>query len=271
MKRFKIVGIILLIASLAFSSVGCGGVDKEEVSKGEIISSEKPSDKPSENGGEASEKPSDKPSDKPSEEPSETTDKKLDLGKNEGDTYKNDYFGLSVKLPKDWKVSSDEEKKQVLDMGKQVVAGDDKTKQAQVELAEKKSVYLLMLSKVVKTDIALGSDYKFDSGNFMVMAEKLSFLQGINKGSDYLDYVKKGLQDMKTQMPYKLDKPIYSEKIGGKEFAVLDAVLDNEGFKLTQKYYAYVMKGYALVFISTSTSEENSKIIQDMLDSVKFE
>lgn len=269
MKRFKIAGIILIIASLAFSSVGCGGIDKEEVGKGEIISSEKPSDKPSENGGEASEKPSDKPSDKPSEkpseEPSEKTDKKLDLGKNEGDTYKNDFFGLSVKLPKGWKVSSDEEKKQIINMGKKVVAGDDKAKQAEVEVAEAKSVYLLMVSKIGMTQ------QSYDNGNLMVMAEKLSFLQGINKGSQYLDYVKKGLQDLKAQMPYKLDKPIYSEKIGDKEFAVLDAVMDSEGLKLTQKYYAYVMKGYALVFISTSTSEANSKIIQNMLDSVKFE
>ncbi|KNY29664.1 hypothetical protein [Pseudobacteroides cellulosolvens] len=261
MKKFKIAGIILLVAILAFSSVGCGGIDKEEVSKGEIISNEKSSEKPSE----ASEKPSDKPSEKPSEEPSEKTDKKLDLGKNEGDTYKNDYFGLSVKLPKGWKVASDEEKKQVLNMGKQVVAGDDKAKQAEVELAEAKSVYLLMVSKIGM------NQQSYDNGNFMIMAEKLSFLQGINKGSQYLEHVKKGLQDVKAQMPYKLDKPIYSEKIGGKEFAVLDAVMESEQLKLTQKYYAYVMKGYALVFIGTSTNDENAKIIQGMLDSMKFE
>jgi len=190
---------------------------------------------------------------------------KLDLGKNEGDIYKNNYFGLSVKLPKDWKVASEEELKQVIDTGKDIVAGDDESKQAEVDVAELNSVYLLMVSKTEMT----GQTY--NNGNFMIMAEKLNFLQGITKGSQYLEHVKKGLQDIKDQMPYNLEKAIYPEKIGGKDFAVLETGIESEGMKLTQKYYAYVMKGYALVFIGTSTNEENSKVIQDMLDSIKFE
>lgn len=270
MKRFKIAGVILLAACLALSSIGCGAIDKEEVGKGEIISGEKTGESTDSKKGEAaSEKPSDKPSDKPSAKPSEKADdsagKKLDLGKNEGDTYKNEFFGLSMKLPKDWKVSSDEEKQKVLNAGKEVIAGDDKSKQAQLDLADLKSVYLLMVSKIGMTN------QSYDNGSLMIMAEKLSLLQGVNKGSEYLEYVKKGMKELNAQMPYKLDKDVYEVKIGGKEFSVLEAVIESPELKLTQKYYACVLKGYALVFITTSTTGDNDKIIKGMLDSVKFE
>ncbi|HEY9060067.1 MAG TPA: hypothetical protein VIO64_06130 [Pseudobacteroides sp.] len=270
MKKFRIAGVILLAACLALSSIGCGAIDKEEVGKGEIISSDKTGENTdSKNDETPSEKPeessSNEPSAKPSEKADDSTGKKLDLGKNEGDTYKNEFFGLSMKLPKDWKVSSDEEKQKVLNAGKEAIAGDDKSKQTQLDLADLKSVYLLMVSKIGMTN------QSYDNGNLMIMAEKLSLLQGVNKGSQYLEYVKKGLKELNGQMPYKLDKDVYEEKIGGKVFSVLETVIESPDIKLTQKYYACVLKGYALVFITTSTNNENDKIIKGMLDSVKFE
>ncbi len=256
MKKFKMAGIILLAVCLTLTSMGCVGIaNKEEVGKGEILSVKDKINDQTDNVDQTDTEASEKPD----------VDEKLDLGINDGDIYKNSYFGLSVKLPIDWKIATEEDLKQVMDKGKDLVAGDDESKKVELDLAELNTVYLLMLSKAEMT----GQTYK--NGNFMIMAEKLNFLQGISKGSQYLESVKKQLQDIKDQMPYNLDKPIYPEKIGGKDFAVLEAVIESDGMKLTQKYYAYVMKGYALVFIGTSTHEDYEKIIQDMLNSVKFE
>ncbi len=250
MKIFKIAVILLLAASLALSSIGCAGnTNKEEVGKDEIISSEK----------------TDKTGRESSETPGQDAGEMLDLGKKEGDIYKNNYFGLSFKLPKDWKVASEEELKQVLNTGKKIAADDNESKQDELDSAESKSAYLIMVSKTEMT----GQTYK--TGNFMVTADKLSSLQGITNVNQYLEQVKAGMMSIKDQMPYNLDKPIYLEKIGDKEFAVLETSIYSEGIKLTQKYYAYVIKDYVLVFIATSTNEDYAKVIQDMLDSVKFE
>lgn len=251
MKKLKGAIIITLALCFVFSFAGCGNINKEEVGKGTITNSESSAGSSTSTGTSTS-----------AGTDSNDNGKKLDFGTNEGDVYKNDFFGLTVKLPKGWKVASDEEKQKVIDAGTAVVAGDDKSKKTQMELGELKTVYLLMTSK-----LGLQSQEP-SNANFMTMAEKVSLLQGIKKGDDYLGYVKKQLKDMSSKIPYKLDKEIYTEKVGGKDFSVLEASIENEQIKLTQKYYAYITKGYALCFITSSTSEEDSKVLGDMMKSV---
>jgi len=82
---------------------------------------------------------------------------------------------MTVQIPKGWKISTDEEKKKLLNAGKQVIAGDDKLEKTKLDLSELRTVYLLMTSKYGTQKQSINNP------NFMSMAEKLSLLQGVNK------------------------------------------------------------------------------------------
>jgi hypothetical protein len=106
--------------------MGCVGIaNKEEVGKGEILSVKDKINDQTDNVDQTDTEASEKPD----------VDEKLDLGINDGDIYKNSYFGLSVKLPIDWKIATEEDLKQVMDKGKDLVAGDE-SKKVELDLAE---------------------------------------------------------------------------------------------------------------------------------------
>ena len=214
----------LLILLLAFSFAGCSTTSTKEVAKDKVIS----------------------------------------LGKNQGNVYTNDFFNMTINIPEKWVVATDEEKNALINKGAEIVAGDDKSKAKQIDLAKLRTVYLLVIS-------AKGMQVQaVDNPNFMVIAEKLSFFQGVKNGSGYLGEVKKQLKTLSSTLPYNLDKEVYTEKVGGKDFSVLEATIKSGNVKLTQKYYACVLNGYALSFITTSYEDAGAKSLDGVLKSVTF-
>lgn len=70
---------------MSFSA--CGKSSKKEVDKGTVSTTSKTEDKDSK------------------------SDKKIDLGKSEGNIYKNEYFNMTINIPDKWIVATDDEKK----------------------------------------------------------------------------------------------------------------------------------------------------------------
>lgn len=237
MLKKVISGVLITVLSLSF--VACGKSAKDEVDKGTISSSDKST--------------------------VSKDDKKLDAGAVEGREYKNEFFGMTVKLPDNWVIASDEEKQAILDGGKEVAAGGDENKEKLYDLSLQRTVYLLVTSQKGM------SVQDITNPSFMTLAEKLSFFQGVKDGKGYLEEVKKQLKALAAQIPYNLDKDIYTERIGGKDFYVLEAVVNGTGVTLKQKYYASVMNSYALSFITTSYSDEQSESLDEIVKTISFE
>ncbi|MBZ9632926.1 hypothetical protein [Clostridium sp. FP1] len=237
---YKKATACLLTLLLAFSFVGCSKTSTKEVAK-EV------------------------PKSITKEVPKEVAkDKLLTLGKTEGNVYTNDFFKMNINIPDKWIVATDEEKTEVLKLGKEVISKDDKSKAKELDLSELRTVYLLMTSqKGLKVQSTANP-------NFIVIAEKLSFFQGVNDGANYLGAVKKQLKTVASTMPYKFDKEIYTEKVGRKNFSVLEATIETGTIKMTQKYYACVLNGYALSFISTYTDDVGAKSLDGVIKSVTF-
>lgn len=193
-----------------------------------------------------------------------TKDQIISLGKSEGNVYSNDFFNMTITIPDKWVVATDDEKMEVIKVGQEVIAGDDESKAKKLDLSVLKSVYLLMASekgmKVQSTS----------NPNFITVAEKISLAQGVKNGTDYLEAVKVQLKALASTVPYNLDKEVYTEKVDGKNFSVLEATIENGTIKMTQKYYACVLNGYALSFISTSTNAESAKTLDEVIKSVTF-
>lgn len=231
----------ILIVSLAISFSACGKSPKDEVDKGTVSTTSKTEAKDSK------------------------SDKKIDLGKSEGNVYKNEYFNMTINIPDKWIVATDAEKNALMQKGKQVVADNDKDKQKQFDYSLEKTVYLLAISEK-------GLSVKDTSNpNFMTIAEKLDSMQGavISDGKGYLEQVKKGLQAI-TQIPYKFDKEVYTEKVGNKDFYVLEATVSNANVKLVQKYYAAKIGDYVLSFVGTSYNDDQAKKLDTIIKSISF-
>ena len=102
----------------------------------------------------------------------------------------------------------------------------------------------------------------------MAIAEKVSLLQGIRTGKDYLEATKKFMVD--SQFPYEY-KDIATETIGGKEMDVMQITMDaGDGTTITQDYYSTIIEGYAFNFIFTYLDDASKAEIDNIKKSVQF-
>lgn len=185
--------------------------------------------------------------------------KKIDLGSMDNGTYKNDYFGITLKLPEKWQVQDTAVMNQVAQAGKDAIAGNDQKKKAQLDLAEQQVLHLFMVSKLPMSEPV--------NSSVISTAEKLNKLQGVKTGKDYLEASIKLLKD--TKLPYEFGQ-ITDTKLGGKEFSLLEAKLKTNAATLTQRYYAAIINGYAFNIVVTFTDEESKAEIEKVIASVKF-
>jgi hypothetical protein len=183
------------------------------------------------------------------------------LGTTEKGTYNNDYFGVSLKFPEAWEFQDADGMNELTSASSEAIAGDDETKKKQIELSQAKTLNLLMASQ-----------YPLDGGQVgpsaMAIAEKVSLLQGIRTGKDYLEATKKFMVD--SQFPYEY-KEFTTETIGGKEMDLMQITMDaGNGSTITQDYYSTIIEGYAFNFIFTYLDDTTKAEIDTIKKSVQF-
>lgn len=66
-------------------------------------------------------------------------------------------------------------------------------------------------------------------------------------------------------------KDIYSETLDNKNFDVMELAIDLGPMTVKQKYYAAVIKGYALSFVISYTNEEELSSLNQIIESINFE
>ncbi|RXZ80504.1 hypothetical protein EBB07_18295 [Paenibacillaceae bacterium] len=183
----------------------------------------------------------------------------VDLGTVANGTYTNEYFGMSVNIPQEWIVQDDETVNELADLGKDLATDGDEKKKKQYDYSQLQTLNLLMISQFPLDEAVLNP-------SLIVNAEKVSKLQGIKTGEDYLNSAKKLLEQMG---PYEF-KDIKKETLGGKEFYLLEASIDNGETLVEQKYYSSIIKGYSFNMISTSMDEASAQEISKVLGSASF-
>ena len=94
-------------------------------------------------------------------------------------------------------------------------------------------------------------------------------MPGIKRGKDYLFFARKTLESGKMQISFQ--KEIYTERLSGVDFDVMDVELSLRGTIVKEKYYVTIMKGYALTFIVTFTNNEEESSGQKILNAVRFQ
>ena len=74
-----------------------------------------------------------------------------------------------------------------------------------------------------------------------------------------------------TKDPPRLEGDIGSETIGGAEFAVLTLTRTDFGTPVGQRYWAIVKKGHALFCISSYANEDDKRLLNQTMNSLKFQ
>ncbi|MFC9709351.1 hypothetical protein ACFTRD_14490 [Paenibacillus sp. NPDC056933] len=187
--------------------------------------------------------------------------KDVELGTTKKGSYTNEYFGVSLQFPEAWEFQDAEGMNELTSASSEAIAGDDETKKKQIELSQTKTLNLLMASQ-----------YPLDGGQVgpsaMAIAEKVSLLQGIRTGKDYLEATKKFMVD--SQFPYEY-KEFTTETIGGKEMDLMQITMDaGDGSTITQDYYSTIIEGYAFNFIFTYLDDATKAEIDTIKKSVQF-
>jgi len=187
----------------------------------------------------------------------------LDAGTVRGSTYTNNYFGMQVRIPDGWQAQDNEATKALIERGRDLAAGDDKTLDAAIRASEQRSLTLLTVFKY-----AQGSPVDFNP-SFMCVVERTQDLPGIKKGSDYLFHVRKGLSASKIAPVF--EKEIYDTSLNGVDFGVLETKLVIGKSEIRQKYYTTILKGYAVSFIISYNTNEELRVENDALQSMKLQ
>jgi hypothetical protein len=188
--------------------------------------------------------------------------KSITLGKQEGSKYTNDYFGLDLDVPEGWTIASEEEKAALMQAGQDIIAENNEDLAKKIDLAKEKILYLLFASKYPLNHQGLNP-------NIICMAENLGLMGSlaVKSGKDYLAATKTNMEQ--AGMSYTFGE-VTTEKIGGKDFDVMEATLDAGSVKLTQKYHVAIFDGYALIFINSFTSEEEASEMKAYMDTISF-
>ncbi|MNZ54326.1 hypothetical protein D3C78_722250 [compost metagenome] len=188
------------------------------------------------------------------------TKKAVSLGTTTNGSYTNDYFGVSLSFPEEWTFQDEESLKQLMDASREIIAGDDESKKKELDLASIKTLNLLMASK-----------YPLDSGELgpsvVIVAEKVSLLQGIKTGKDYLEASKKFM--IESQLPYNY-KDMTTAKVGGKDMDLMQITVENGDMVVTQDYYCSIIEGYAFNMIITYADEDMKAEADEIVKSFTF-
>ena len=157
--------------------------------------------------------------------------KEISIGEWTENDYSNDFLGLIFTKPESWTRYSDDQIKELMQIGSEMVDVSELNK----KIAELTSVTYMMASDVT-------------GSNIIVMSEKPVVSISVD---NYAKQLKTQLE-AQTQITYNPGE-IKTETINGKEFTTLVA----QASTLKQKYYLYNVDKYIVAIIVTSTTGES--------------
>ncbi|MBN2711760.1 MAG: hypothetical protein JXR97_04905 [Planctomycetes bacterium] len=185
----------------------------------------------------------------------------IGYGKQEGNVFSHEYFGLEVPLPDGWFIQGAEKRQEYIDKGSEMLSKNSDELKRSVESSKKSTLNLL-------TAFEHDPQIPAPTGNMgiMCMAEKVSHIPGLNKSEDYIDNLKKVYRMGKINAIF-VGQP-KEVMICGKKFLAQDTQLNVGPTFVSQRYIVRISKGYALAFVLSYLTEDQEKQLTRILESV---
>lgn len=188
-----------------------------------------------------------------------TSEAQPDAGLVEGRTYSNEYFGLEVTLPDDWIIHPKATVERVKEKGKELIKPDDKKSVAAVEASINRTLHL-----VLATPYTPGLRPR---AGVQITAEPNRH-DALKTGADYLTQLKQ--MTMRIKLPMEIVEDIKPVTISGVDFYVIQLKVLEHGMELGQRVYATIRKGYALIYLTTYSNEDEQKVSDRIVNSIRL-
>lgn len=192
-----------------------------------------------------------------------TPEPQLTLGTYDGNSYSNEFFGLSFDVPESYTILSRSELNEAMGLMADFLSEETDMSEQAIKLAEEKTVFY---------SVAMAHPLDYTDGfnsNIVIQGENLSFLGKviIADGREYLIHTKAQLEQ--AGIGYEFEE-IETVQIGGTKHHKLPASIDY-GFMVYQDMYATIINGHALTFIISYSDDAQKAAMMSIMDSVKFE
>ncbi|NER14962.1 hypothetical protein GWK08_16010 [Leptobacterium flavescens] len=187
----------------------------------------------------------------------------FDYGSIENNIYSNDFFKLRLSLPENWVVQSKEQSEKLMELGKDLVAGDDQSLRRVIKASEVNSAQLLT---VFKHELGAAVEY---NPAFMLLAENIKHAPGVKSGKDYLFHSRNLLKRSQMQLEFVSDT-FELVKIGGRDFYRMDIGIQAGGMIVKQSYFSTVINRFSLSFIYSYRTDEQKEELANVLQTLKF-
>lgn len=102
--------------------------------------------------------------------------------------YSNSYFNMSIQLPENWALQSKAAEKELMKTGAELITNDDDNLKRMIKASKEKTLNIFSLFKYEQ-----GSPVSFNP-SILAMAERVSNMPGIKRGSDYYFHMKNYLK-----------------------------------------------------------------------------
>jgi hypothetical protein len=189
-----------------------------------------------------------------------TAETKLpDLGHLDGGDYVNNFFGLSLSVPRAWVIVSAQRRDEITEESKKMIQTDDQRKKEQVNASVDRSTNLLSLTK-----LPVGQP---GNASFMLIAERIPS-PSIQTGSDVIRAMERLAKG--TNFNLEFQDGIRTEQIGAASFGVATVKNSSPRGVYMQKVYVTTRNGYALQLFYTYVDEADLLAFDSIIKSLKI-
>lgn len=178
----------------------------------------------------------------------------------DGNIYRNEYFGFSLKLPADWRALNRDEVGLAQEAGRSLLGSPDARRNAALAAAQKRIVNLLAISK---SPMGLP-----ENSIIMIAAEKIVNPAVTTRETSLA--TEKSMAE-KASGAVRIIRPTFEMKIGAADFAGFEFELEMYGSRMRQQMFFTKRAGYDLIFGLGYSKDDDLKTLQTALQSLKFE
>jgi hypothetical protein len=177
--------------------------------------------------------------------------------------YVSDFFDLSVEKPESWYVLSSEELNKIMQVGVDVLAGEDENTRRALDASSVNTVPLFgFFQYKPETPVEFNN-------NLLAIAENVRLAPGVKTGADYFFHARKMMQNSGLEIRFAEEYGV--RDIGGREFASMDSVMTFGDASVGQTIYVRREGDYFLLFTESYKPGSNRDEVAAILDSIQID
>ena len=177
-------------------------------------------------------------------------------------SFSSDYFNMKISLPPSWVMASEKEAREILNVGSEMVAGEDSEMKDRMDSSVAKSLPIMFASKYAM------SAGRSDNINVSAIAENVAAIPMYITGEAYFSNMK--LIASQSATPITFEDGYTETLIGGQPFTTMQATISIDNVQILQEYYAARRGDHIVSIISTYLSEDDKFLLDGIISNIEF-